>query len=91
MIWLLGYSGWQNQYGIMKLMDHGGSYPAATINDQGNTFPDDFCLAVGVLPSGSNSTNGFTQNGNGYDAPTSDTDWPNVALQGVPMLNVWLK
>ena len=79
----------QNRYGIMKLFDHGGSYPTASKNDIGNTFPDDLCLAVGVQPAG--SFNGFTQNQNGYDAPTSDTDWPNDALQGAPMLSVWLK
>ena len=80
----------QNRFGIMKLSDHGGSYPAATINDQANTFPNDLCLAVGVQPT-SSTFNGFSQNGNGYDAPSSNTDWPNVALQGIPMLGVWLK
>ncbi|CAE7365461.1 unnamed protein product [Symbiodinium sp. KB8] len=81
---------WQNRYGIMKQSSHGGSYPAATFNDQGTTLTDDLCLAVGVLPLGSTS-NGFSQNGNGYDAPTDNTDWPNAELKGIPSLNVWLK
>jgi len=50
----------------------------------------DSCMAVGVLLQG-NSADDFSQNGNGFDAPTSDIDWPNVSDTGAPHLSVWLR
>ena len=80
---------YQNIYGIMPLAQHGGSYPAASINAAGNTNGGDLCMAVGVLDSG--SANGFTTNGNGFDAPSSASDWPNAAYNVAPLVSVWLR
>ena len=44
-------------------------------------LPNYCCLAVGVQPA----------DGTAYDAPIDNTDWPNVALQGIPSLKFWLK
>ncbi|MBI4701275.1 MAG: hypothetical protein HY744_08970 [Deltaproteobacteria bacterium] len=60
---------WQNKYGIMAIDVHGGSFPAATLNPQGNTTGGDWCLAIGVQTGG--SVHGFSQNGNGFDAPSA--------------------
>ncbi|KAL9989404.1 hypothetical protein ACROYT_G003951 [Oculina patagonica] len=67
---------YQNKYGIMPLQQHGGSYPYASFNQQGNTEVNDYCMAVGVQ-SGGSSADGWSQNNNGYDSPSSDSDWPN--------------
>lgn len=80
---------WQTKYGVMPLSAHGGSYPAATVNTHGNTATRDLCMAVGVQPGG--DQDGFGQNNNGYDAPDSDSDWPNGDYQSPPFVNVWLK
>jgi len=79
----------QNIYGIMPLAQHGGSYPAASFNAAGNTNHSDLCMATGVLNSG--TANGFTTNGNGFDAPTSPTDWPNAAYNVTALISVWLR
>jgi hypothetical protein len=81
----------QNTYGINPLQLHGGSFPSATQNAQGNTNPCDLCMSVGVLPQGQ-SADGFDQNGNGYDQPTNDSDWPNQNINATPpFVAVWLR
>lgn len=75
----------------MPLPQHGGSYPYASFNTQGNTQTNDYCMAVGVLRAGS-SADGWTQNANGYDSPNSDSDWPNRNYNHQsPFVLVWLK
>ena len=54
----------------------GDAYPSTSFNTAGNTRGNDNCMGVGVLLPGA-SANGWTQNGNGFDSPTSNTDWPN--------------
>ena len=74
----------------MPLQQHGGSYPSATFNTNGNTEVNDLCMSVGVLTSG--AAHGWSQNANGYDSPQSDSDWPNRAYNHRrPRLSVWLK
>lgn len=69
----------------------GGSYPYASYNKHGNTAVNDYCMAVGVMLKGS-TANGWNQNGNGYDSPQSDSDWPNTVYNHQqPYLLVWLK
>ena len=75
----------------MPLGGHGGSYPYASYNTAGNTATNDYCMAVGVLAKGS-TAHGWSQNANGYDSPSSDSDWPNkVYNHQSPHLTVWLK
>lgn len=81
---------YHNIYGIMPLQQHGGSYPGAFYNTAGNTTPGDWCMAVGVQ-LGSTSVDGFSQNGNGYDGPASETDWSNANYTSTPFLTVWLR
>lgn len=78
---------YQSVYGIMPLNVHGGSYPAATMNTAGNTTGGDWCLAVGVL---NGTANGFSQNGNGFDAP-ADGNFPNPSLNLTPRVTVWVR
>ena len=47
-------------------------------------------MGVGVMADGT-GINDFTQNGNGNDAPTSDSDWPNGSYSGYNHVSVWLK
>mmetsp|Transcript_34170 Transcript_34170/g.60608 ORF Transcript_34170/g.60608 Transcript_34170/m.60608 type:complete len:305 (+) Transcript_34170:65-979(+) len=81
----------QNEYGIMDWSSHGGAYPAATRNDAGNTSPNDDCMSIGVMLG--KSANGFShrQGGNGFDAPESNSDWPNRDYNSAPMVSIWLK
>lgn len=73
----------------MPLQQHGGSYPYASFNRQGNTEVNDYCMAVGVTGSGAD---GWSQNGNGFDSPSSDSDWPNSQYNHrSPRVLVWLK
>jgi len=82
---------YQNKFGIMPLGPHGGSYPFASYNTAGNTATNDYCMSVGVLAKGS-TAHGWSQNANGYDSPSSDSDWPNKAYNHQsPHLTVWLK
>ena len=78
----------QNVYGINPFVNHGGGYPYTAYNGVGNTQPNDGCVTVGVSTV---SINGFTQNGNGFDAPEADNDWPNGELNRPPHLAVWLR
>ena len=80
----------QNVYGIMPFDMHGGSYPYAAKNTAGNTSGSDSCMAVGTLLAGA-TADGFTQNGNGFDAPSDDATWPNTAYNVVPHVAVWLR
>ena len=81
---------YQNVYGIMPLTEHGGSYPAAAETAAGNTNSNDLCFAVGTMPATA-SIDGFTQNGNGYDAPATEATWPNAAFNVTPHISVWLR
>src|SRR5205823_2267736 len=82
---------YQNMYGVMPYSQHGGSYPAAAQNATGNTGGGDLCLAVGTMMQGNNA-DGFSQNCNGFDAPSSDGDWPNASIcNSGPVLEVWLR
>ncbi|XP_078370852.1 uncharacterized protein LOC144654565 [Oculina patagonica] len=81
----------QNKFGIKPSSVHGGSYPYASYNTAGNTAANDYCMAVGVLAK-SSTAHGWSQNANGYDSPSSDSDWPNTSYNHQsPHLTVWLK
>jgi len=81
---------YQNRYGIMNYREHGGSYPSAAFNLPGNTVTGDTCMAVGVMSSG--TAFGFSQNNNGYDSSTSNSDWPNARYDHKsPFVSVWLR
>ncbi len=81
----------QNKFGIMPFYQHGGSYPYASQNYDGNTTSSDVCMAVGVMTLTTVATSGFTQNGQGYDQPTNDSDWPNAQTNGNAHVSVWLR
>lgn len=75
----------------MPYQQHGGSYPYASVNNQGNTRVNDYCMAVGVMRPGS-TADGWSQNANGFDSPSSDSDWPNQQYSHQsPFVLVWLK
>jgi hypothetical protein len=80
----------QNTFGLMPADLHGGSYPYTSFNAAGNTSPGDNCMSVGVQVMGT-IADGWGQNGNGFDAPASDTDWPNAALASSTHVAVWLR
>ena len=46
-------------------------------------------MSVGVQPSGTHH-DGYSHNGNGYDQPDSNSDWPNGDYQSPPFVNVWV-
>ena len=76
---------------MMSYPLHGGSYPSVSYDTAGNTAGNDYCMAVAVLPKGS-TAHGWSQNGNGYDNPSSDSDWPSRSNSNYsPHLLVWLK
>ncbi|MBL0215369.1 MAG: hypothetical protein IPQ07_15965 [Myxococcales bacterium] len=79
----------QNVYGILPFNMHGGSYPYAAKNTAGNIDLGDNCFAVGVQASG--NADGFSQNGNGFDAPSDEATWPNPAYNISPHVAVWLR
>jgi hypothetical protein len=81
---------YQNRYGIMNWDGHGGSYPAAARDTQGRTNASEYCMAVGTQTIGMNA-DGFTQNGNGFDAPADETTWPNGAYNVDPHVAVWVR
>ena len=75
----------------MPYQQHGGSYPYASVSNQGNTKVNDYCMAVGVMRPGS-AADGWSQNANGFDSPSSDSDWPNQQYSHQsPFVLVWLK
>jgi len=78
----------QNNYGINPLATHGGGYPYTSYNSAGNTQGGDGCMTVGVTTV---SSNGFSQNGNGFDAPADETGWPNNAFNQPVHVAVWLR
>ena len=48
-------------------------------------------MAVGVEKKGT-SAHSWNQNGNGFDSPQSNSDWPGKAYDhGSPSLTMWLK
>ena len=68
-----------NPYCMMGLSGHGGMYPHFGVNTAGNTAPSDYAMAVGAHQSGTIVTpsGNWSGNGNGWDAPDSETNWPN--------------
>ena len=74
----------QNKYGIMPLRQHGGSYPYASFNSQGNTKVNDYCMAVGVMLRGS-TADGWYQNANGSTVPTAILIGPTDATITSPL------
>ena len=57
---------------------------------QGNSMGHDRCMAVGVCLH-TCTRDHFSNNGNGYDAPRDDRDWPNMAYNVDPAVLVWLR
>ena len=80
---------YQNVYGILPDVPHGGSYPAASFNTSFGTVAPDACMAVGVTTM--TDPDGFDQNGNGYDAPSVENVWPNSAVNLPAHVAVWLR
>ena len=78
------YTCYQNKYGIENL----GTIPATTMSTV-IIMANNVCMGVNVVTPGT-SVWGFNINGNEYDAPTSNLDWPNVET-GPPFLSVWLR
>ena len=82
---------YQNKFGIMPFRKHGGSYPYASVNTAGNTATNDNCMAVGVMKKYS-TAHGWSQDSNGFDSASSDSDWPNRSYSHQsPKVVVWLK
>ena len=81
----------QNIYGILPYAMHGGAYPVAAKNATGNTTGNDLCMAVGTMVMSSTVLDGFTQNGNGFDAPSDETTWPNTNYAVPPHVAIWLR
>lgn len=81
---------YQNRYGVMNWDGHGGSYPAAARDTQGRTNANEYCMAVGTQTVGV-TADGFTQNGNGFDAPLDETSWPNASYNVDPHVAVWVR
>ena len=82
---------YHNKYGIMPYALHGGAYPYASLNTAGDCGTNDYCMSVGVTTKGT-TAHGWSQNGNAYDSPSSDSDWPNRSYSHQSShLTVWLK
>ena len=81
-----------NKYGIMPGYHFGGGFPSTSGCIVGSR---DLCMTVAVMTTGS-SAHGVTQNGifSLYDAPTSNSDWPNAKCRdnnGPSFVSVWLR
>ena len=82
---------YQNKFGIMPFYAHGGAYPCASYDTAGNVAANDNCMSVGVMKKQS-TARGWSQNGNGFDSASSDSDWPNRSYSHQsPNVVVWLK
>ena len=82
---------YQNKFGILPHGTHGGSYPYASYNTAGDILTNDNCMAVGVMKKQS-TAHGWSQDGNGFDSASSDSDWPNRSnSHQSPNVVVWLK
>ena len=87
-----------NKYGIFGSSEVGGAFPSAAAGWCDTIHPNDVCMVVAVMSPGS-SADGFTQRQNSpvFDAPVSNTDWPNKDSWGrsdgnkPPFLSVWLR
>ncbi|KAI0228294.1 hypothetical protein LSAT2_021234 [Lamellibrachia satsuma] len=81
------------KYGIGPAMSWGGGYPTSVCGAVG---PRDSCMQVAVMSRGS-SVHGFDNSFALFDAPTSNSDWPNRYYSGThddagrPFLSVWLR
>ena len=86
---------YQTAHGMAKHNTHGASYPStfATHNTGGSVHvkTHDACMSVRIIKTGFPWTNGYYQDSNGADCPTSDEDWPNTQMNGNCYLAVWLK
>ena len=83
-----------NPYMVMGLSGHGGSYPHFGYNTAGNTATSDYAMAVGSMQSGTVATpsGNWSNNGNGWDAPDNETDWPNPSYNnGGAYILVWIR
>ena len=83
-----------NKYGIGPASSWGGGYPTTV---GGTVSPRDSCMQVAVMSRGS-SEDGFDNSFALFDAPTSNSDWPNRRYSGTlhddagpPFLSVWLR
>jgi hypothetical protein len=81
---------YQDRSGINPRPEHGGAYPYTSYNAAGNTQGNDWCIGVGTTTVNS-TVDGFGQNGNGYDAPSNETNWPNGAINVPVHVAVWLR
>ena len=81
----------QNIYGINPFDMHGGAFPYAGKNTAGNTNGGDLCMGVGTMTATGTATDGFTSNGNGFDAPQDEATWPNANYNVSPHVAVWLR
>ncbi|XP_015767572.1 PREDICTED: uncharacterized protein LOC107346304 [Acropora digitifera] len=82
---------YQNKFGIMPYGGHGGSYPYASYSTTGYVVANDNCMSVGVMKKHS-TAHGWSQNGNGFDSASSDSDWLNRSYSHQsPNVVVWLK
>jgi hypothetical protein len=81
---------YQNQYGIINWDAHGGAYPETARNTAGNTQGNDLCMSIGTQTTTS-AVDGFTSNGNQYDAPSDEVTWPNTTYNVNPHVAVWLR
>lgn len=81
---------YQDRTGINPRPEHGGAYPYASFNAAGNTLGNDVCMGIGTTLVNT-TVDGFTQNGNGYDAPSDETTWPNPAFNVPAHVAVWLR
>ena len=85
----------QNKYGILDWNNSGGGFPA-TERCHGVTSGE-VCMVVSVMSRGTLGV-GFDKSLLLFDAPTSNSDWPNIyytgkpdADDGPPFLSVWLR
>lgn len=69
---------------------HGGSYPGAFLNAQGNTGGGDMCMAIGVMQQDSTGDGWGPHNTGGADGPTSETDWPGSSNSGGSHALIWV-
>ena len=83
-----------NKYGVGPAASWGGGYPT-TVGS--SVISRDSCMQVAVMARGS-SEDGFYNSFALFDAPTSNSDWPNRYHTGTrhddagpPFLSVWLR
>ena len=82
------------KYGIGPTGSWGGGLPTTVCN---SANANDLCMEVAVMSLGS-SRDGFGRSYPVFDAPTSNSEWPNRSPSGAPFghsgppfLSVWLR